>query len=369
MKGDKNSKPPSRKSSVIIPRPASRRGSQLEVPSRRESYIEPRSRRGSYIEPRSRRGSVIEPTGLQKRAQNLEEARELKKKRERRSKEVKLQRNYVCGCGKSYLSYAALYTHAKTKHDGVFPEGTATLHKKKQGRPKRDEWSNLRISSEYQRTYDFNKDFQQFLDKIPGARDQRDKANKNLIEYFPCELFVNQVSYEKLLIKLEQIRKELIEFYGPNFLHQIDIIIFEINNGKKLTCDEVMALFLIYAFRFITKPFYRELVFIMVSYREMLNEGGWARVRELGELGDSDPTKEFCTEITAEYVPDFANKFMLEYFLDCMYGNKLLIDPSKLQFFSLDPLKLLWTILLIKFLCQWLFIHRFTKAKIDVQKD
>jgi hypothetical protein len=58
------------------------------------------------------------------------------KKRERRSKEDGSQRNYVCGCGTSYLSYAALYTHAKTKHEGQFPEGTTTLHKKKQGRPK-----------------------------------------------------------------------------------------------------------------------------------------------------------------------------------------------------------------------------------------
>lgn len=59
-----------------------------------------------------------------------------RKKRERRSKDDNSKRNYVCGCGKMYLSYAALYTHAKVKHNGVFPEGTTTLHKKKQGRPK-----------------------------------------------------------------------------------------------------------------------------------------------------------------------------------------------------------------------------------------
>jgi len=56
-----------------------------------------------------------------------------KKKRERRSKDDNYERNYICGCGKSYLSYAALYTHAKTKHQGVFPEGTTTLHKKRHG--------------------------------------------------------------------------------------------------------------------------------------------------------------------------------------------------------------------------------------------
>ncbi len=24
--------------------------------------------------------------------------------------------DFICGCGKKYMSYAALYTHAKTKH-------------------------------------------------------------------------------------------------------------------------------------------------------------------------------------------------------------------------------------------------------------
>ena len=52
-----------------------------------------------------------------------------KKKRERRSKEEADERNYICGCGKSYLSYAALYTHAKTKHEGIFPDGTTNLQK------------------------------------------------------------------------------------------------------------------------------------------------------------------------------------------------------------------------------------------------
>ena len=36
------------------------------------------------------------------------------------------ERNFHCGCGKSYLSYPALYTHVKNKHNGLFPEGTVT---------------------------------------------------------------------------------------------------------------------------------------------------------------------------------------------------------------------------------------------------
>ena len=34
-------------------------------------------------------------------------------KTKRRSKKDKNDRNFVCGCGKKYLSYPALYTHIK----------------------------------------------------------------------------------------------------------------------------------------------------------------------------------------------------------------------------------------------------------------
>ena len=57
----------------------------------------------------------------------------------RRAKGETGEGNYICGCGKIYLSYPALYTHIKTKHDGVTPPGTTqpqTSSKSGRGRPK-----------------------------------------------------------------------------------------------------------------------------------------------------------------------------------------------------------------------------------------
>lgn len=51
-----------------------------------------------------------------------EEAKGDKAKRRRRNDQD--GRSYKCGCGKMYLSYPALYTHIKTKHQGINPEGT-----------------------------------------------------------------------------------------------------------------------------------------------------------------------------------------------------------------------------------------------------
>ena len=50
-------------------------------------------------------------------------------KKKRRPRSSVGERNYFCGCGKSYLSYPALYTHVKNKHDGTFPIGSNAKRK------------------------------------------------------------------------------------------------------------------------------------------------------------------------------------------------------------------------------------------------
>ena len=53
----------------------------------------------------------------------------------RRGRNDPNNRDYICPCGKSYLSYPALFTHIKTKHNGrVFPNpyiGTRANYKAK----------------------------------------------------------------------------------------------------------------------------------------------------------------------------------------------------------------------------------------------
>jgi hypothetical protein len=55
-------------------------------------------------------------------------------KKKRRSKKDAEGRTHTCECGKSYLSYQALYTHRRTKH--ADPVKTEAEAKKKRGRPK-----------------------------------------------------------------------------------------------------------------------------------------------------------------------------------------------------------------------------------------
>ena len=50
-------------------------------------------------------------------------------KRKRRTRNDDDGRNFSCSCGKSYLSYPALYTHIKTKHNWQ-PEFTKNINTK-----------------------------------------------------------------------------------------------------------------------------------------------------------------------------------------------------------------------------------------------
>jgi hypothetical protein len=63
----------------------------------------------------------------------------VKQKHKRRSKNEKEGRIHVCReCGKDYLSYPALYTHMKTKHEGRKPnDADKAATSKTRGRPKK----------------------------------------------------------------------------------------------------------------------------------------------------------------------------------------------------------------------------------------
>ena len=78
----------------------------------------------------------------------LSEIRKPGEKQKRRSKIECHDRGYKCGCGKTYLSYPALYTHIKTKHDGKTPEGTNAnqiQNGKGRGRPRKNFLMNEEI--------------------------------------------------------------------------------------------------------------------------------------------------------------------------------------------------------------------------------
>ena len=80
-------------------------------------------------------GGPAQPNGASMQPVQSRKKDSTTKKRRRRKKCEGGKRDHVCGCGKAYLSYPALYTHIKTKHGGIPPDG-GTQKSKPRGRPK-----------------------------------------------------------------------------------------------------------------------------------------------------------------------------------------------------------------------------------------
>jgi len=204
---------------------------------------------------------------------------------------------------------------------------------------------------------------------VPKAREDKEEQHKKLIDSFPCEIFQKQNHYETILIRLEKIRRELIQTYGPGFLKQTDVMLFELNNPKRLCCNDIFCLFLIYVFRYVSIGLYREIVFFIVCYRMMLNETGWQKCKQMNETFEIDLSKEFCEANGAEYIPDFANDFVMDFFSNCIQTERICKNVNQLVYLGLDAEKLLWLILITKYFCRWLYIHKFTKAKTNIVQD
>lgn len=69
------------------------------------------------------------------------------------------------------------------------------MHKKKQGRPKKDDNGQNIGNSFMQNPYDFVKDFIGYLELIPGTLLMKEVIHEELMESLPKSIFAKEFSY------------------------------------------------------------------------------------------------------------------------------------------------------------------------------
>ena len=278
-----------------------------------------------------------------------------KTQRKRRTRSAAGERNYVCGCGKAYLSYPALYTHVKNKHEGTFPEGS--IVKKGSKRPE-DEIEDY-VTAE---KLSYKNEIRGFLRRLKNAYSENSVMSKEqIMQEFPKEFFFNKLDYLALQKALSLMMMKDYREGNPN---NPDIRA----QNQRMSCDEVFARFILDFTTNVTRRFCKEFLLFVCLIRKAYNEHGFAIKRKLNNTGHHDPIEatNFCEGKDMSLLPELSNFFISELFP--VYFSSL-SGKDDLNYIGIKDSLIINIVFLVKFLCNWLLIHNFTILKLEINTE
>lgn len=263
-----------------------------------------------------------------------------KKHLKRRSKREVEGRNYICKlCSKSYLSYPALYTHYRQKHNTNNSSGRG------RGRPKKlvdvnDEKNqynpqNSTFFSKEERTgkTDPEKEINNCIDE--AFTDLYDPEKKNRIDERSIK-FYNSVDEHPFLRKFKNDSHDINKMLGDE--HELaDLVLIEYLNKMSIFCNP---------------KYYVKLIKFVTLFREHVNKVNINKNRE----NNNEKNKDYTEFNDAEDVPDSSNEFITD-FLD-PEGKNDDLGYSKEECIDLT-----------QNLCFWMYENNFTCSKLSLIND
>eukprot|EP00347_Sterkiella_histriomuscorum_P012296 403369133 len=315
-----------------------------------------------------------------------------KSKHKRRSKNDNQGRNFRCGCGKKYLSYPALYTHIKTKHNGVTPTGTNTSQfqtGRGRGRPRKiqtlvqDKEEQLKVQQQNQLINPSMKQMGLLSYLESHLTDEKLQREKDFLTCLNCvggptnplewfyertdssnssddDQLYNLVHDHNLLIQ-QSLRQLNIEAMKAN-VYKGTLYLANLTDEERgqLKIDQILAIFLIDMSEQVIVNFYKAVTVFVTLYRNCLNEIGWDQIANYKRLDliesinqneDSiiDSGLPIFTQVKdGDFIPQLSNEFILEYL------------PQKCNIFYRKL-----AVSLVEHLCRWLYNRKLTQLKIS----
>ncbi|CAD8064741.1 unnamed protein product [Paramecium sonneborni] len=311
----------------------------------------------------------------------------------RRRRNDSNNRDYSCGCGKSYLSYAALYTHLKQKHDSVAPDGTQLPNNANQrpgrGRPRRQEDQDRKSAkSDDGQSESGNEpdetleELLTFLDSLGSFRQVEKfkndiEAQVFLLQNFPCTVFSNCSEYQGIYDQIKDLTNEKIK------TQDIDLLANEpFDNDKSLrktNVTKILAYFLTQIGPKLCVEAYKEMAIFTVFYQKCLNSLGYQALQNYQqEMRNGDnkqldikeevtQNQEFCDVQNGEHMLLIANEFILS-FLPQSYQGLETIEKN-LKIFGSSAEKLKNAVYVTQHFSYWLYSLKFTNSRLDFYTD
>ena len=274
--------------------------------------------------------------------------------RKRKTRSSAGERNFMCGCGKAYLSYPALYTHVKNKHDGIFPEESQSKGKK----PKTvDEDSEILFTPSVSR---FFYDFENFVNQVKNAAtDEKRRLTESTIEQL---FYMLDSEVDKNVNLLKIAMKSML---------QLDLDREKFNKIKRsLNINEALSFFFISIYPYCNYKFSKEYLLLIYMITKALNEKGDIFFDKIDKNNNSDNlinnlfTESSDFHAIAEIFNLFIAKLFTQYF-------KTLKEDRNIDFiyigFEDDNIRNL--ILMCKYLANWLFHNELIDYRLEINID
>ena len=277
----------------------------------------------------------VDNTDINKEEKVKENELNIQKKIRKRAKKNESDiRNYKCSfCDKSYLSYPALYTHCKQKHN------TSNHSERGRGRPKKEQNEINIEKNKYDplTTNYFEREDRKGITKIENIKECTQKA---------FNYFYGNESSEDIKQKIKERKmKEYIKIEDHPFLGKFINDDHDINKNvenEKIPTDFVLINYLNKMSNYCNEKYYVKLIIFVTLFREHINIA----------LQDKVPNdKEFTQMVEAEDVPESSNEFITDFLFP--NDEESCFEMSKEE--AID---------LTRNLCNWMYLNNFTCSKL-----
>ena len=247
---------------------------------------------------------------------------------ENNKKKLDNHRIYKCkDCDKSYLSYPALFTHRKQKHN------INSINGGKRGRPKKINEINKTEKIKYN---PLNVSF--FLKDERTGNVQNENDFKFSINFAFNSLYNDDK--KDIIIKLKKM-KFYTDLNSHPFLkmflndnHDVNIKI----EDDELAIDYVFIDYLNKMSLYCNKEYYAKLILFVLLFREFIN------------LKKSDKNENYSNNHNAENVPDLSNEFINDF-----------LEPEN-KYFDFDKEE---SINITQNICNWMYENNFTTSELS----
>ena len=209
--------------------------------------------------------------------------------RRRRKLKIEGDRQHKCGCGKTYLSYPALYTHVKLKHQSIFPDGSVS--KNKIISSKKEDKINSNIEPEYKDQIKILiRDIDPYNEVI-----HRDLTEEKVNDFFEV-LISNNLEYAEIYKK--NVLEALKNFENENYFDDYK---------NEFNYYQIFSYFLVDIYKFCSFSIFKDLMILIYFFITFLNAKGWDNC-------DNKIEEVFCEKGNKKIFYKLINLFLLDYY-------------------------------------------------------